>query len=32
VGGKSIMGYALEGAAPYNVTTAEIRDGVVILR
>ncbi|MDQ3546964.1 MAG: hypothetical protein M3429_10700 [Verrucomicrobiota bacterium] len=32
VGGKSIMGYALEGAAPYNVSTAEIRDGVVILR
>ncbi|MGI8957006.1 MAG: hypothetical protein ACR2II_08855 [Chthoniobacterales bacterium] len=32
VGGKSIMGYALEGAAPYNVTTAEIRNGVVILR
>ena len=32
VGGKSIMGYALEEAAPYNVSTAEIRDGVVILR
>lgn len=32
VGGRSVMGYALEGAAPYNVSTAEIRDGRVILR
>ncbi len=31
VGGKTIMGYALEGAAPYNVSTAEVRDGKVIL-
>ena len=29
--GRSILGYALEGAAPYNVSTAEIRDGNVIL-
>jgi hypothetical protein len=29
--GQSIMGMALDAAAPYNVSTAEIRDGVVIL-
>ena len=32
VGGNSVIGYALEEAAKQNVTTAEIRDGVVILR
>ncbi|MEO7166998.1 MAG: hypothetical protein ABI787_08005 [Spartobacteria bacterium] len=31
VGGHSIMGYALDAIAPYNVSTAEIRDGKVIL-
>lgn len=30
-GGQSIIGYALDAAAPYNVSTAEIRDGSVIL-
>lgn len=30
-GGQSILGYALDAAAPYNVSTAEIRDGAVIL-
>ncbi len=30
--GQSILGIALDAAAPYNVSTAEIRDGVVILR
>ena len=30
--GQSILSYALSGAAPYNVSTAEIRDGNVILR
>lgn len=29
--GRSILGYALEGAAPYNVGTVEIRDGNVVL-
>ena len=29
--GRSIMGYALEAMAPYNVSTAEVRDGSVIL-
>lgn len=29
--GRSIMGYALEAMAPYNVSTAEVRDGNVIL-
>jgi hypothetical protein len=29
--GQSIMGMAMDAAAPYNVSTAEIRDGVVIL-
>ncbi|MEO8439941.1 MAG: hypothetical protein ABI540_06935 [Spartobacteria bacterium] len=29
--GQSIIGYALDAAAPYNVSTAEIRDGVVVL-
>ena len=32
VGGNSVIGYALQEAAKQNVTTAEIRDGVVILR
>ncbi len=31
VGGQSVLSYALGGAAPYNVSTAEIRDGNVIL-
>jgi hypothetical protein len=31
VGGQSVMSYALAGAAPYNVSTAEIRDGNIIL-
>jgi len=30
--GKSIIGMALDAAAPYNVSTAEIQDGKVILR
>jgi hypothetical protein len=30
--GQSIFGMALDAAAPYNVSTAEIRDGKVILR
>ncbi len=30
--GQSILGIAMDAAAPYNVSTAEIRDGVVILR
>jgi hypothetical protein len=30
--GRSIMSYALEQIAPYNVSTAEVRDGRVILR
>jgi hypothetical protein len=29
--GQSILGMAMEAAAPYNVSTAEIRDGAVIL-
>ena len=29
--GQSILGIAMEAAAPYNVSTAEIRDGAVIL-
>jgi hypothetical protein len=29
--GQSIMGIAMEAAAPYNVSTAEIRDGKVVL-
>ena len=29
--GQSILGIALDAAAPYNVSTAEIRDGVVVL-
>ena len=29
--GQSILSYALGGLAPYNVSTAEIRDGNVIL-
>ncbi len=29
--GRSVLGYALEGASPYNVSTAEIRDGNVVL-
>lgn len=29
--GHSILGYAMDAAAPYNVSTAEIRDGVVVL-
>jgi hypothetical protein len=29
--GQSILGIAMEAAAPYNVSTAEIRDGTVIL-
>ena len=29
--GKSILGIAMDAAAPYNVSTAEIRDGVVVL-
>ncbi len=29
--GQSILGYALDAASPYNVSTAEIRDGAVIL-
>lgn len=29
--GRSVLSYALEGAAPYNVSTAEIRDGNVVL-
>lgn len=31
VGGTSVLGWALSGAAKYNVSTAEIRDGAVIL-
>lgn len=31
VGGQSVLSYALSGAAPYNVSTAEVRDGHVIL-
>lgn len=31
VGGQSVLSYALSGAAPYNVSTAEIRNGSVIL-
>ena len=31
VGGKSVLSYALDAAAPYNVSTAEIRDGTVVL-
>jgi hypothetical protein len=31
VRGRSILSYAMEAAAPYNVSTAEIRDGAVIL-
>jgi hypothetical protein len=30
--GQSILGMAMDAAAPYNVSTAEIRDGAVILR
>jgi hypothetical protein len=30
--GRSIMGYVLEAIAPYNVSTAEVRDGRVIVR
>ena len=30
-GGRSILSYAMDAAAPYNVSTAEIRDGAVIL-
>ena len=30
--GQSILGIAMDAAAPYHVSTAEIRDGVVILR
>ncbi|MBA3962896.1 MAG: hypothetical protein H0X40_13505 [Chthoniobacterales bacterium] len=30
--GETLLSYALSGAAPYNVSTAEIRDGAVILR
>jgi hypothetical protein len=29
--GQSILGIAMDAAAPYNVSTAEIRDGVVVL-
>jgi hypothetical protein len=29
--GNTLLGYAMEAAAPYNVSTAEIRDGVVVL-
>lgn len=29
--GRSFLSYAMEAAAPYNVSTAEIRDGAVIL-
>jgi hypothetical protein len=29
--GQSVMGMAMEAAAPYNVSTAEIRDGAVVL-
>lgn len=29
--GQSIMGMAMDAAAPYNVSTAEIRDGAVVL-
>lgn len=29
--GQTILSYALSGAAPYNVSTAEIRDGNVVL-
>jgi hypothetical protein len=32
VGGQSVIGLALDQAARYHVSTAEIRDGVVILR
>ena len=28
--GHSILSYAMDAAAPYNVSTAEIRDGAVI--
>lgn len=30
--GQTLLGIALETAAPYHVSTAEVRDGVVILR
>lgn len=30
--GQSILGIAMDAAAPYNVSTAEIRDGAVVLR
>ncbi len=29
--GHSILGYAMDAAAPYQVSTAEIRDGVIVL-
>jgi hypothetical protein len=29
--GQSILGIAMQAAAPYHVSTAEIRDGAVIL-
>ena len=29
--GNSLLGYALEEVAPYNVSTAEVRDGSVYL-
>lgn len=29
--GQSILGYAMDAAAPYNVSTAEIRNGAVVL-
>lgn len=29
--GQSVMGMAMDAAAPYNVSTAEIRDGAVVL-
>jgi hypothetical protein len=29
--GQSLLGYAMDAAAPYNVSTAEIRDGAVVL-
>jgi len=31
-GGNSVLGLALDAAAPYNVSTVEIRNGTVILR
>lgn len=30
--GRSLLGYALEASAPYHVSTAEIRDGVVYIQ